>query len=451
MRGIGWHREEINSPLLFGRGYIFWSVITMLDINLIRSNPEYVTEALKKREYNVDLTELLEWDARRRAILQENENAKAESNKKSKEIPMRKKQGLDATDLLNELKEIKERIAKMDVEQNELEEKIRKFVLALPNIPAEDVVAGGKEANEVIKVFGEKPVFEYEPKNHVDLCTSLGLIDYERGVKMGGNGYWLYTGEGAKLEWALLNYFITEHIKDGYEFMLPPHILTYDCGLTAGQFPKFEEDVFRLTEEGFHFLLPTAETALINLYRGEILNENDLPRKLFAYTPCYRREAGTYRASERGMIRGHQFNKVEMFGYTKPEDSTAMLKELIDKACRLVEGLGLHYQLSKLAAGDCSASMATTYDIELWIPSMNEYKECSSVSNARDYQARRGNIRFRRNDTKKIEYVHTLNGSGLATSRLMPAIVEQYQQPDGSVIVPEVLRPFYGADRIVKK
>lgn len=423
----------------------------MLDINLIRSNPEYVTEALKKREYTVDLSELLEWDARRRAILQENENLKAESNKKSKEIPMRKKQGLDATELLNELKEIKEKIAVLDGEQSELEEKIRKFVLALPNLPAEDVVAGGKEANEVIKVFGEKPEFEYEPKNHVDLCTSLGLIDYERGVKMGGNGYWLYTGEGAKLEWALLNYFITEHIKDGYEFMLPPHILTYDCGLTAGQFPKFEEDVFRLTEEGFHFLLPTAETALINLYRGEILNENDLPRKLFAYTPCYRREAGTYRASERGMIRGHQFNKVEMFGYTKPEDSTAMLKELIDKACRLVEGLGLHYQLSKLAAGDCSASMATTYDIELWIPSMNEYKECSSVSNARDYQARRGNIRFRRNDTKKIEFVHTLNGSGLATSRLMPAIVEQYQQPDGSVIVPEVLRPFFGKDRIVKK
>ena len=423
----------------------------MLDINLIRSNPEFVTEALKKREYNVDLTEFLEWDARRRAILQENENLKAESNKKSKEIPMRKKQGLDATELLNELKEIKEKIAVLDNEQGELEEKIRKFVLALPNLPAEDVVAGGKEANEVIKVFGEKPAFEYEPKNHVDLCTSLGLIDYERGVKMGGNGYWLYTGEGAKLEWALLNYFITEHIKDGYEFMLPPHILTYDCGLTAGQFPKFEEDVFRLTEEGFHFLLPTAETALINLYRGEILNENDLPRKLFAYTPCYRREAGTYRASERGMIRGHQFNKVEMFGYTKPEDSNAMLKELIEKACRLVEGLGLHYQLSKLAAGDCSASMATTYDIELWIPSMNEYKECSSVSNARDYQARRGNIRFRRNDTKKIEFVHTLNGSGLATSRLMPAIVEQYQQPDGSVIVPEVLRPFFGKDRIVKK
>ena len=423
----------------------------MLDLNLIRSNPDFVKEALKKREYDVDFTELLAWDARRRELILENENAKAESNKKSKEIPMRKKQGLDASDLLNELKELKEKIAVMDAEQSELEEKIRRFVLALPNLPAEDVVAGGKENNRPVKVFGEKPVFEFEPKNHVDLCTSLGLIDYERGVKMGGNGFWLYTGEGAKLEWALLNYFITEHLKDGYEFMLPPHILTYECGLTAGQFPKFEDDVFRLTEEGFHFLLPTAETALINLYRGEILNEADLPKRLFAYTPCYRREAGTYRASERGMIRGHQFNKVEMFGYTRPEDSDAMLQELIGKACRLVEDLGLHYRLSKLAAGDCSASMATTYDIELWIPSMNEYKECSSVSNARDYQARRGNIRFRRAESKKLEYVHTLNGSGLATSRLMPAIVEQFQQPDGSVIVPEKLRPFYGKDRITKK
>ncbi len=420
----------------------------MLDINLIRSNPDFVKSALKKREYDVDFTELLEWDARRRELLIENENSKAESNKRGKEIPILKKQGLDATQALNDLKALKDRIAELDAEQTVLEEKIRKFVLALPNIPAEDVAAGGKEANAVVKTFAEKPAFDFAPLNHVDLCTSLGLIDYDRGVKMGGNGYWLYTGEGAKLEWALLNYFITEHIKDGYQFMLPPHILTYECGLTAGQFPKFEDDVYKLDEEGFHFLLPTAETALINLYRGEILQEAELPKRLFAYTPCYRREAGAYRASERGMIRGHQFNKVEMFGYTRPEDSDAMLKELINKACKLVEGLGLHYRLSKLAAGDCSASMATTYDIELWIPSMNEYKECSSVSNARDYQARRGNIRFRRADTKKIEFVHTLNGSGLATSRLIPAIVEQFQQPDGSVIVPEVLRAFYGSDRL---
>ncbi len=416
----------------------------MLDINLIRSNPEYVKEALKKREYDVDFTEMLAWDARRKELLMENENLKAERNRMNKEIPMLKKQGKDVSEVLNTLKTMADRVKEMDEEQGALEEKINKFMLALPNLPADDVQAGGKENNQVVKIFGEKPVFDFEPKNHVDLCTGLGLIDYERGVKMGGNGYWLYTGIGAQLEWALLNYFITEHLGDGYTFMLPPHMLTYECGLTAGQFPKFEDDVYRMAEDTFRFMLPTAETALINLYRGEILNEADLPKRLFAYTPCYRREAGTYRASERGMIRGHQFNKVEMFGYTRPEDSDAMLEELIGKACRLVEKLGLHYRLSKLAAGDCSASMATTYDIELWIPSMNEYKECSSVSNARDYQARRGNIRFRRAETKKLEYVHTLNGSGLATSRLMPAIVEQYQCADGSVIIPEVLRPFLG-------
>ena len=422
----------------------------MLDINLIRSNPEYVKEALKKREYDVDFTEMLAWDARRKELLMENENLKAERNRMNKEIPMLKKQGKDVSEVLNTLKTMADRVKEMDEEQGALEEKINKFMLALPNLPADDVQAGGQENNQVVKVFGEKPVFDFEPKNHVDLCTGLGLIDYERGVKMGGNGYWLYTGIGAQLEWALLNYFITEHLGDGYTFMLPPHMLTYECGLTAGQFPKFEDDVYRMAEDTFRFMLPTAETALINLYRGEILNEADLPKRLFAYTPCYRREAGTYRASERGMIRGHQFNKVEMFGYTRPEDSDAMLKELIGKACRLVEKLGLHYRLSKLAAGDCSASMATPYDIELWIPSMNEYKECSSVSNARDYQARRGNIRFRRAETKKLEYVHTLNGSGLATSRLMPAIVEQYQCADGSVIIPEVLRPFLGGREMLE-
>ena len=423
----------------------------MLDLNLIRKDPDYVKAGLAKRGYEADFTELLKWDEERRAILAENESIKAERNKLNKQMPALRKQGQDVAPLLEQLKGRADRVKQLDEKQGALEEAIEKFMLALPNLPAEDVIAGGKENNKVVYTFGEKPQLPYEGKNHVELCQSLGLIDYERGVKMGGNGYWLYTGLGAQLEWALLNYFINTHISDGYEFMLPPHMLTYECGLTAGQFPKFEEDVYRLNEEGFRFMLPTAETALINLYRGEILDESVLPRKLFAYTPCYRREAGTYRASERGMIRGHQFNKVEMFGYTKPEDSDAMLKELIRKACALVEGLGLHFQLSKLAAGDCSASMATTYDVELWLPSMNEYKECSSVSNARDYQARRGNIRFRRAETKKIEYVHTLNGSGLATSRLMPAIVEQFQQPDGSVIVPEKLRPFYGKDRITKK
>ena len=425
----------------------------MLDINLIRKDPEFVKAALAKREYEVDFTELLQWDARRKEIIAEGEALKAERNRINKEIPRLKKEGADVSAVMAQMKESGEKVKSLDEELRQVEAKIEEFVAALPNLPADDVVAGGKENNQVVKVFGEKPVFNFEAKNHVDLCTSLGLIDYERGVKLAGNGYWLYPDLGAQLEWALLNYFITTHIKDGYTFMLPPHILTYECGYTAGQFPKFKEDVYRVStgDDSFHFLLPTAETALINLYRGEILEEKDLPKRMFAYTPCYRSEAGTYRASERGMIRGHQFNKVEMFGYTRPEDSDAMLKELIGKACALVEGLGLHYRLSKLAAGDCSASMATTYDIELWIPSMNEYKECSSVSNAHEYQARRGNIRFRRADSKKTEYLHTLNGSGLATSRVIPAIVEQYQQADGSVVVPEVLRPFLGVDVLRKK
>jgi seryl-tRNA synthetase len=423
----------------------------MLDMNLIRSNPEFVKAGLEKKGCDADIDALLEMDQKRRSLVTENEALKAERNRLNKEIPILKKRGEDAAALMAQLKGMADRVKVLDEAQNAAEEEIRAFLLRLPNLPAEGVVAGGKENNQVVKRVGEKPSWPFEPKNHVELCAELGLIDYERGVKMGGNGYWLYTDLGARLEWALLNYFITEHIKDGYTFMLPPHILTYECGLTAGQFPKFEEDVYRLAEEGFHFLLPTAETALINLYRGEILDEDDLPRRLFAYTPCYRREAGSYRASERGMVRGHQFNKVEMFGYTKPEDSARMHEELIGKACRLVEGLGLHYQLSKLAAQDCSDAMATTFDIELWLPSMNEYKECSSVSNAMDYQARRGNIRFRRKDTKKIEFVHTLNGSGLATSRLMPAIVEQFQQGDGSVVVPEVLRPFLGMDVIRRR
>jgi len=419
----------------------------MLDIAKIRENPDDVAAQLAKREYEVDFAPLLAWDKRRREIIAENEQIKADRNKINKDIPRIKKEGGDVTELLNQMKTASDRVKELDAEQKQVEAQIQDFMAALPNLPAEDVQAGGKENNQVVSQFGSKPVFDFTAKNHVDLCLSLGLIDYERAAKLSGNGFWIYKGLGAQLEWALLNYFITTHIKDGYTFMLPPHILNYSCGYTAGQFPKFQEDVFRLTEENFSFMLPTAETALVNYYRDEIIDEADLPQRMFAYTPCYREEAGTYRASERGMIRGHQFNKVEMFAYTAPEDSDKLHQELIRKACALVEGLGLHYQLSKLAAGDVSASMATTYDIELWLPSMNEYKECSSVSNARDYQARRGNMRIRRKNGK-IEYLHTLNGSGLATSRLLPAIVEQFQQPDGSVIIPEVLRPFMGMDRI---
>ncbi len=417
----------------------------MIDIKKIRETPDVIREGLRNRGANPELVDqILECDALRREKVAAVDALKNERNTTSKQIGALRKAGQDTSEMQAAMRTLGEKIAVLDKEASDLDEKQRTILLTLPNMPAPGVVPGGKEANEVMSVWGEKPTFDFEPKNHVDLCTKLGLIDYERGVRMGGNGFWLYRGVGAQLEWAILNYFIQEHLKDGFEFILPPHLLNYECGLTAGQFPKFEEDVYRLKEESFRFLLPTAETALVNLFRDEIVEEKDLPKKMFAYTPCYRREAGTYRTSERGMIRGHQFNKVEMFAYTTPEQSEEMHQLLIRKACRLVEGLGLHYRLSKLAAGDCSASMATTWDIELWIPSMNEYKECSSVSNAMDYQARRGNMRFRRNGEKKLEFMHTLNGSGLATSRLIPAIVEQHQRADGSVSVPEVLRPFLG-------
>ena len=420
----------------------------MLDLGLIRENPAMVAQALQKKNCTVDFTELLSWDKSRRESIHMVEQLKAKRNKVSSEIPVLKNQGVDVSKLTEEMKGISDDIKQSDALINELEEKINKFLLVLPNMPAEDVVAGDKENNEVIRVWGEKPEFGFPYKNHVDLVTSLGLIDYERGVKVGGNGFWLYKGDGAMLEWALVNYFIEEHLKDGYEFILPPHILNYQCGLTAGQFPKFENDVFTLTQqEGkshMQFILPTAETVLVNVHRDEVLSEEELPKKYFAYTPCYRKEAGSARSEERGMIRGHQFNKVEMVQYTLPEDSSAALEELVGKAEKLMQGLGLHYQVSKLAAEDCSASMAKTYDIEVWLPSMGIYKEVSSASNACDYQARRGNIRFKRKETKKNEFVHTLNASGLATSRVYPAIMEQFQQADGSVRVPEVLQKWVG-------
>ncbi|MGV8980172.1 serine--tRNA ligase [Clostridium sp.] len=424
----------------------------MLDLNLIRENTEKVKEALSKRMDNVNFDELLLWDEERRKLIFDIDVLKSEKNKVSREIPELKRKGENIESYYLQMKEVSKNIKALEDRLTPLGEKINAFLEALPNLPDEDVLAGGKENNKVIREWGEKPDFKFAFKDHVELVTTHNLVDYERGVKLAGNGFWIYKGDGAILEWALLNYFIEEHIKDGYEFILPPHILGYQCGMTAGQFPKFQDEVFKVMDnknnENSQFLLPTSETALINLHRDEILKEEELPKKYFSYTPCYRVEAGSYRASERGMIRGHQFNKVEMFQYTKPEDSDAAFEELLNKAERLVQGLGLHYRVSKLAAKDCSASMARTYDIEIWIPSMNEYKEVSSASNARDYQARRGMIRFKRNGSKNTEYVHTLNASGLATSRLLPAIVEQMQQEDGSIIVPEVLRKWVGKERL---
>ena len=427
----------------------------MLDLNLIRSNPEKVAASLAKKGCTVDFTELLAWDAERKAKIAEVETLKAKRNKVSAEIPKLKKAGQPVDEIFKEMRELGDEVAKLDKEVSDLADKVNGFIACLPNMPDDDLLAGEKENNKVIRVVGEKPVFDFPMKNHVDLCTSLGIIDYDRGVKLAGNGYWIYRGLGARLEWALLNFFVSEHLADGYEMILPPHMLGYNCGFGAGQFPKFSDEVYWIKEEDEdrkkgHFMLPTAETALVNMYSGEILDEAKLPLKFFAYTPCYRKEAGSYRSEERGMIRGHQFNKIEMVQYAHPEHSKEAFEELVEKAARLVEKLGLHFRISKLAAGDCSASMARTYDIEVWIPSMGIYKEVSSVSNANDYQARRNNTRFRNAKTGKPEYVHTLNGSGLATSRILPAIVEQYQNADGSVTVPEVLRPFMGGIEVIK-
>ncbi|MBO7219030.1 MAG: serine--tRNA ligase [Clostridia bacterium] len=425
----------------------------MLDINLIRENPKAVAEKLAKKGHVVYFAEVLDWDKTRSELLQNVETKKAEKNKVSAEIPALKKAGQDVTKVLAEMKELGNDIAELDKKVAEVEDKMNTFLLCLPNVPDDDLVGGGKEANEHIRTYGEKPNFDFKAKSHIELCEDLGLIDYERGAKLAGNGSWVYRGMGARLEWALLNFFIDEHIADGYELMFLPHMLNYDCGLGAGQFPKFEDEVYWIDNKSKEnkFLLPTAETALVNLYKGEVLTEADLPKKFAGFTPCYRREAGSYRSEERGMIRGHQFHKVEMVQYTTKEGSDAAFEELVGKAERLVQKLGLHYKLAKLAAGDCSASMCRTYDIEVWIPSMNIYKEVSSVSNARDYQARRNNTRYRNEATKKLEYVHTLNGSGLATTRIFPALIEQYQNADGSITIPEVLRKYMGGlEKITK-
>ena len=442
----------------------------MLDIRKIKENPDAVKAGLKAKEVDCDaiVDRILVLDTDIRALKTASEGRTAQKNKLAKEngklFGQKKgmeKRGEDTSAIEAQIEANKAESIALDAANEadttklkELSVEFKTAMLSLPNLPDADLLPGGKENNEPLRYIGEKHAFDFEPKHHVDLCQDLGLIDYERGVKLAGSGNWMYTGMGARLEWALLNYFIDTHTADGYDFILPPHMLEYQCGLTAGQFPKFADEVFKIsnhpTEGGTFYMLPTAEAALASIYRDEILTEADLPKKFFAYTPCFRREAGSHRADERGMVRGHQFNKVEMFQFTTPEGSDAAFDELVTKAENLVAGLGLHFRTVKLAAGDCSASMARTYDIEILIPSMNGYKEVSSVSNARDYQARRGNCRYRRADGK-LDFVHTLNGSGLATSRIFPAIVEQNQRADGSIVVPEVLRKYLGGLEIIEK
>lgn len=426
----------------------------MIDINRIRNNKEEVEKALLKRMDNVDLDELLEWDKEKRRLGAQMDEYRAERRKASDTIPKMKKEGKDTTAIVEQMKELGTKIDEGMVKYNELEKKIFDYLAGLPNTPDDDVLAGGKENNEVLRTHLTKPEFDFEIKPHYEILKDLKMVDYERGVKIAGEKNWIYTGIGARLEWALINYFIDTHIKNGFQFMMLPYMLKYECGFGAGQFPKFNDEVYMIkTEENdenhIKFLLPTAETGLVNVHSNEILNIDELPKKYFAYTQCFRVEAGSSREEERGTIRGHQFNKVEMVEYVSQDKTEEAFNELLNIAERIMKNLGLHYQVSKLAAGDCAQGMCRTYDIEVWIPSMGIYKEVSSVSNSRDYQARRNNTKYRDTDGN-LHYVCTLNGSGLATSRLVPAIVEQYQNKDGSITVPEVLRPYLGGLEVIR-
>jgi seryl-tRNA synthetase len=406
----------------------------MLDINLLKNNLEEVKTGLEKRGdiSGFDFERILELDNKRRELIAKSEELKAKRNKNSKIKP--------TPEIIAAMKNLGIEIKSLEEQLNKIDLELTEKMSELPNIPAPDVVSGGKENNEVIYTYGKQPEFSFTPKDHVELATDLGLIDYERAVKMSGSGFWCYTGSGALIEWALLSYFIDFHTNNGYNFLIPPFLLTERSAYISGHLPKFRDDLFWNQDK--LCLNATSEMMLGNYHREETLDVKELPKKYFAYSPCFRREAGSYRQEERGMIRGHQFNKVEMFIFSKPEESWEMFAEMTANAKKLIEGLGLHFQVSKLAAGDCSAAMAKTYDIEVYIPSMKIYKEVSSISNALDYQARRGQIKYKNEETGKNEFLHTLNGSGLATSRLLPAILEQNQQPDGSVLIPKVLRQY---------
>lgn len=422
----------------------------MLDIKLIRTNLEHTQQALKRRAVEIQLEPVLALDEEVRLLTGELDNLRARRNDIARQIGLSRARKIDSSELEKEARSINDRIAIIDPKLAAATTALLDRLSELPNLPDDRAPAGGKENNKVVRTWGEIPQLPKQALDHVELSRRLGLVDYERGAKIGGSGFWLYSGEGAALEWALLDFFCRQHYQDGYRFFLPPHLLTRECGYGAGQFPKFEDDVFHVRSgvgDRERFLLPTAETAILNVYRDELLKEHELPIKCFAYSPCYRREGGSHRSEERGTIRGHQFNKVEMFQFVRPDDAEQALQELVGRAEQLVQSLGLHYRTSLLSAGDTSAAMALTYDIEVWIPSIGIYKEVSSVSWARDFQSRRANIRYK-DSKQRPQFVHTLNGSGLATSRLLPAILEQLQQVDGSVLLPEPLRPWLGKSSI---
>ena len=427
----------------------------MLDLKKLRSNTEEVKKALSNRGEDFDVNvidEVIALDEERRKILVDVEALKKQRNEVSAEIPKRKKAGEDVTEVMAEMREIGDKIKADDAKVAELNDKINYIMLRIPNIPNPAVPEGETDEDNVeIKRWGEPTKFNFEPKAHWDLGTDLDLLDFERGGKVAGSRFTVYKGMGARLERSIINYFLDKHtFENGYTEVLPPYMVNRDSMTGTGQLPKFEEDAFKVENNGY-FLIPTAEVPVTNMYRNETLEGDKLPIKHAAYSACFRAEAGSAGRDTRGLIRQHQFNKVELVKFCKPEQSYEELDKLVQDAESVLQGLGLPYRIVRICKGDLGFTAALKYDIEVWMPSYNRYVEISSCSNFEDFQARRANIKYKNSPKEKPQFVHTLNGSGVAIGRTVAAILENYQQEDGSVVVPEVLRPYMGVDVIKKE
>jgi seryl-tRNA synthetase len=419
----------------------------MLDLNYVRENLDAVRAALEKRSMaTTALDDFAAADAERRRVIAESDQLNAQRNAASREIGGLMKDGKrdEADSRRKEVNELKERMAALDASRETSEKRMRELLSTLPNIPHESVPVGKDEsANAEVRRWGTKPEFDFEPQDHVDLGTALGILDLERATKITGARFAILNGAGARLERALIDFMLDTHTREhGYTETLPPFIVNRDALFGTGQLPKFEQDLFKLEDERGLYLVPTAEVPVTNYYREEILDASQLPMKWAAYTPCFRSEAGSYGKDTRGVIRQHQFEKVELVKYALPENSYAELEALTRDAETVLQKLGIHYRVVTLSTGDLGFSNAKTYDIEVWLPSQNTFREISSCSNYEAFQARRANIRFRRAGGSKPEFVHTLNGSGLAVGRTWIAVLENYQQADGSIVVPEALRPY---------
>lgn len=415
----------------------------MLDIKLLRKESASCEAKLKTKDPTISLKPILDLDERIRALMGEVEELKAKRNALSQEIGEKKRKKEDASHLMEEVSSMGEKIRLLDAQLVELEAEFRQKFACLPNLPMDEIkVSSDPKDNVCIKMVGEKPSFAFPFKNHVELNEKLSLFDFKRAAKTSGSGFVVYTDLGARLEWALLNYMLDIQMENGFRMVMPPHLVRPEIMFGSGQLPKFSEQLFKLRDEHYDlFLIPTSEVVLNGLHYDEIFKEEELPRKYCSYTPCFRREAGAAGSAERGLIRMHQFNKVEMFAFTTPEESSRIFDEMIASAEEILQGLNLHYRLMLLVTGDMSFAAAKTVDIEVWLPGQNRYYEVSSVSNCTDYQARRSLIRYRKKE-EKPEFVHTLNGSGLATSRLLVSLLENNQRSDGSVALPLVLHKY---------